>query len=373
MHKIVSIFIAISLGMSLSVKATEPPPDPIIQDEYTVSELTERRQFSLEDLQMFARLFEQIRYNYVEEVSDSELLNMAIEGMLDRLDPHSELLSEEDRQALEQQTDGTFFGVGLELTMKEGELIVVTPIDDSPAKRAGMQSGDIILEVDGQSVWGMSLSDALDTMDGEPETTMIILIARDEEPRPFEVSLTRERISMESVFSKTMTHDIGYMRIRQFQRDTGSEFQGKLSTLMREHPYISGLILDLRNNPGGIMQSAIQISDAFLSDGVIVSTRGRTENSDHTFYASTETIAPKLPIVVLINQGSASASEIVAGALQDHQRALIMGDISFGKGSVQNVVPIDDDRAIKLTTARYYTPSGRSIQAQGIFPDSTLR
>lgn len=328
-------------------------------------------QFSLEELKMFARLFEQVRQNYVEEVTDSELLEMAIKGMLEQLDPHSELLDQEKREFLESSSDGTFYGIGLELTMEEGELTVITPLDDSPAARANMQPGDVILEVDDQSVWGMSLSESLELMDGNSDP-MKLLIGRQNSPEPIEISLTREKIALSSVRVKTLTHDIGYLRIRQFQRDTGSELQDELSELLREHPYITGLILDLRNNPGGILQAAVEVTDAFVSDGLIVTTRGRTAESEIHFYASGQTVAPTIPLVVLINQGSASASEIVAGALQDHKRALIMGDISFGKGSVQNIVPIDDHRAIKLTTARYYTPAGRSIQAQGIFPDVSV-
>lgn len=347
---------------SQEIGASEPAQD---------IEETDAR-FSLQDLQMFARLFEQVRQNYVEEVSDSELLEMAIRGMLSQLDPHSEFLDQEQREFVENTSDGTFYGVGLELTMKKGELIVVTPIDGSPAEKAGMQPGDVILEVDEQSVWGMNLSEALEIMAGEPGASMKLLITREDQPRPFEVLLAREKIAMESVYAKTLTHDIAYLRVRQFQRNSGAEFQDKLQALLNTYPYVTGLILDLRNNPGGILQAAVEISDSFLNEGLIVSTKGRNPDSELKFYASSETIAPDLPMVVLINQGSASASEIVAGALQDHNRAVIMGDISFGKGSVQNVVPIDDTRAIKLTTARYYTPSGRSIQAQGIFPDVSI-
>jgi len=329
-------------------------------------------QFSLEELKMFARLFEQVRQYYIEDVTDSELLEMAIKGMLAQLDPHSEFLDKEKREFVENTSDGTFYGIGLELTMNEGELTVVTPLDDSPAAKADLAPGDVILEVDDQSVWGMSLSEALDIIDGDPSTDLKLLISREDIPKPFEVTLKREKISLESVRAKTLTHDIGYLRIRQFQRTTGPEFQDKLAKLLSDHPYINGIILDLRNNPGGILQAAIEVSDAFLNEGLVVSTKGRAEESKMNFYASPKTIAPVIPLVVLINQGSASASEIVAGALQDYNRAVIMGDISFGKGSVQNVVPIDEDRAIKLTTARYYTPSGRSIQAQGIFPDISV-
>lgn len=329
-------------------------------------------EFSLEELKMFARLFEQVRQNYVEEVSDSELLEMAIKGMLAQLDPHSEFLDKEKREFVENASEGSFYGVGLELTMDNGELTVVTPLDDSPAAKSDIKPGDVILEVDDQSVWGMSLNEALDIIDGDPTTDLKLLITREDKPKPFEIVLVREKISLESVRAKTLTHDIGYLRIRQFQRGTGAEFQEKLARLLSDHPYITGIILDLRNNPGGILQAAIEVSDAFLSKGLVVSTRGRAEQSALKFYASPETLAPVIPLVVLINQGSASASEIVAGALQDHKRAVIMGDISFGKGSVQNVVPIDEERGIKLTTARYYTPSGRSIQAQGIFPDVSV-
>ena len=346
-------------------------PTVVLSQDATESEASKAR-FSLEELQMFARLFEQVRQNYVEEVEDAELLEMAIKGMLAQLDPHSEFLNKEKREYLENNSDGTFYGIGLELTMKNGELTVVTPLDGSPAEKANMEPGDVILEVDDKSVWGMSLGEALDIIDGESETALKLLISREDHPKPFEISLMREKVSLESVLAKTLTHDIGYLRIRQFQRSTGSEFQKKLGTLLSEHPYINGLILDLRNNPGGILQAAIEVSDAFLNYGLVVSTRGRAEESEMHFYAALDTVAPVIPLVVLINRGSASASEIVAGALQDHKRAVIMGDISFGKGSVQNVVPIDDERAIKLTTARYYTPSGRSIQAQGIFPDISV-
>lgn len=333
---------------------------------------TDSSRFSLDELQQFARIFEQVRQNYIEDFSDAELLDMAIEGLLSRLDPHSQLLGPEERELVEDTSDGIFYGVGLELTMREGELVVVTPIDNSPAQRAGMKAGDIILEVDGQSLWGLSLSESLGIMDGDPGSEITILVVRDNQPKPFEVSLSREKITMESVYAKTVTEDIGYIRVRQFQRNSGEEFARKLQSLLDDHPYITGLILDLRNNPGGVLPAAIEISDAFISEGLIVSTRGRSANSNLEFFASPETLAPTIPLVVLINQGSASASEIVAGALQDHKRAIIIGDISFGKGSVQNVVPIDDSRAIKLTTARYYTPSGRSIQAQGIFPDISV-
>lgn len=369
MKKLILIAL-VSLTPTLLSSTTIAQDQAVDADEATNS--SEKPRFSLEELKMFARLFEQVRQNYVEEVSDSELFEMAIEGMLAQLDPHSEFLNKEKREYVENSSEGTFYGVGLELTMENGELTVVTPLDGSPAKKAGLKSGDIILEADNQSVWGMSLGDALDIIDGKPDTALKLLISREDTGKPFEISLTRAKISLESVYAKTLTHDIGYLRIRQFQRDTGPEFQKKLQSLLTEHSYLNGIVLDLRNNPGGILQAAIEVSDAFLSEGLVVSTKGRREESKMNFYASPETVAPIIPLVVLINQGSASASEIVAGALQDHKRAVIMGDISFGKGSVQNVVPIDDDRAIKLTTARYYTPSGRSIQAQGIFPDVSV-
>jgi len=369
MNKFFSAFLLIVfcrlffLPMAFAQESAEEPglnPEPIPP------------RFSLEELQQFARVFEQVRQNYVENFSDAELLDMAIEGMLSRLDPHSQLLDQEERELIEDTSDGIFYGVGLELTIREGELMVITPIDNSPAQRAGIKPGDIIIEVDGQSLWGLSLSESLEIMDGEPDSELTIMVVRDDQPKPFELSLTRERIAMESIYAKTVTEDIGYIRVRQFQRNSGEEFNKKLQSLIEDHSHITGLILDLRNNPGGVLPAAIEISDAFISEGLIVSTRGRSANSNLEFFASPETLAPTIPLVVLINQGSASASEIVAGALQDHKRAIIIGDISFGKGSVQNVVPIDDRRAIKLTTALYYTPSGRSIQAQGIFPDISV-
>ena len=359
----------VATGLSCYLSAQT---DDIELDEVDAQPATAESRFSLEDLHMFTRLFEQVRQNYVKEVSDAELLSMAIKGMLAQLDPHSEFLGAEKREFLENTSDGTFYGVGLELTMESGELTVVTPLDESPADRAGIKPGDIILEIDGQGTWGMSLAEALDFMEGEQGTEMTLQLGRPGQSKPFQTKLIREKLALASVRVRPLTHDIGYLRIRQFQRATGQEFEKKLTELLDQHPYMTGLILDLRNNPGGILRAAVEVSDLFLNQGVIVSTKGRSEGISKSYYASENILAPNLPLVVLINEGSASASEIVAGALQDHKRAVIMGDISFGKGSVQNVVPVDDTRAIKLTTAHYYTPSGRSIQAQGIFPDVSV-
>lgn len=327
--------------------------------------------FAADELLRFARILEQISQTYVDEISDAELLDMAVRGLLGELDPHSEYLSGERRDAIQQNSEGAYVGVGIELTMVEGDLTIVTPLDESPAARAELRPGDIILRIDDRSVAGMTLPEALATMDEQPLRPLSLTIKRYDEA-PFEVSLSRQKVPIKSVSVRSVAHDVGYIRINQFQNTTGEELQAQLSQLLTEHPYLVGLILDLRNNPGGVLHAAVDVSNSFIDSGLIVSTRGRDPNTNEDFYAVASQAVTDLPLVVLINSGSASAAEIVAGAVQDHKRGIILGDISFGKGSVQHVLPLDRDHSIKLTTARYFTPSGRSIQAQGIYPDITV-
>lgn len=322
----------------------------------------------LEELRIFADVFNQIRLSYVEEVDDKTLLEYAIQGMLSGLDPHSAYLDAESFDDLQISTTGEFGGLGLEVGMEDGFLKVIAPIDNTPASQAGIEPGDLILRIDGQPVKGMSLSEAVTALRGPGGSRVELTILRSSDRQPFELVLTRDVIKVQSVRGQLLEPGFGYLRIAQFQSGTGKEFIAELKALQNKDP-LRGLVLDLRNNPGGVLQSSVAVADAFLNEGLIVYTQGRIINADTRYEASTGDLLNGAPLVVLINGGSASAAEIVAGALQDNRRAVIMGTDSFGKGSVQTVMPIAADRAIKLTTARYYTPSGRSIQAQGIAPD----
>lgn len=330
-------------------------------------------QLPLYELRTFTEIFDRIRSSYVEPVDDKTLFEYAIDGMLSNLDPHSDYLLPEDFSDLQEHTTGKFGGLGIEVAIEDGLIKVVTPIDDTPAEQAGIKSGDFIITLDGEPVREMSLNNAIDKMRGEPGTDIKLSIRRQGESELLEFVLTRAEIKVASVRSKNLGDGIGYLRITQFQDKSGSETVSAIEKLQAEakenNTTLNGLVLDLRNNPGGVLDAAAEVSDAFLSSGLIVYTEGRISESDFRFSATEKTVAENIPLIVLINGGSASASEIVAGALQDHKRAVIVGTQSFGKGSVQSVLPIGDDKAIKLTTARYFTPLGRSIQAQGIQPD----
>lgn len=321
----------------------------------------------LNELRTFAEVFERIRSSYVEPVDDATLLENAIRGMLEGLDPHSAYLTPEDYTGLQDTTEGQFGGLGIEVGQEDGFLKVVSPIDDTPAAEAGIEAGDLIIKIDDQPVKGISLMDAVDRMRGEPGSEVRLTIVRGE-GRPFEVSLKRAVIKVKSVRTEELEPGYAYLRITQFQINTGDEVRAAINRL-NANGELKGLVLDLRNNPGGVLQAAVEVVDSFVDDGLIVYTKGRLSNAEMRFSATSANPSGTVPLVVLINGGSASASEIVAGALQDLGRGVIMGTDSFGKGSVQTVLPLNNDRALKLTTALYYTPSGRSIQAQGIVPD----
>ncbi len=322
----------------------------------------------LEELRTFADVYNQIRIGYVEEIDDSTLLEYAIEGMLAGLDPHSVYLTRDAFEDLQDNTTGEFSGLGLEVGMEDGFIKVISPIDGSPADEAGLQSGDVILKLGKNPVKGMSLNESIEKMRGPKGSKVELTVGRPGTSQPFTVTLIRDTIKMASVRKRWLEPGYGYIRIAQFQRQTGEDVGKSLRKLSDEQP-LKGLVLDLRNNPGGVLGASVDVASLFLDGGVVVYTEGRLANSDVNYQAEANDASDGIPLVVLINRGSASASEIVAGALQDRGRAVVMGTNSFGKGSVQTVLPLSEDRAVKLTTARYFTPNGRSIQAQGIAPD----
>ena len=323
-------------------------------------------------LNMFGEVYERVRRDYVEEITDKELIEAAIQGMLQSLDPHSSFMNEESFEDMQVQTKGEFGGLGIEVSMEGGYVKVVSPIDDTPAFRAGVKSGDFIIEIDGESVYGMSLGDAVDKMRGKINTEITITISRGD-LEPFDIKIIRDKIKIQSVKARR-EGNAAYLRITSFNEKTEAGLIKNMKELKEEiGDEITGVVLDLRNNPGGLLDQAVKVSDAFLDRGEIVSTRGRIKRGQQRFSATKGDIADGLPMVILINSGSASASEIVAGALQDHKRAIIMGVKSFGKGSVQTIIPVQRDSAMRLTTAKYYTPSGNSIQATGIIPDIEVK
>lgn len=342
-----------------------------VRAEKNVSTAT---QLPLDELRTFTGVLDAVKQDYVEPVEDKDLLENAIRGMLSNLDPHSAYLDAEAFQDLQIGTSGEFGGLGIEVGQENGFIKVIAPIDDTPAQRAGIQPGDLIIRLDDNSVKGMNLPDAIALMRGKPNTSIVLTIVREGVKKPFKVKLTREVIQVMSVKSRLLEPGFGYLRITQFQAKTEMNLQQELQDLEKQNKGgLKGLILDLRNNPGGVLNGAVDVADDFLDDGIIVQTKGRDQDSEQTFKATTGDLLEKAPMVVLVNGGSASASEIVAGALQDHQRALVLGERTFGKGSVQTILPLGNGTAVKLTTARYYTPKGRSIQAEGIKPDIELK
>jgi carboxyl-terminal processing protease len=335
----------------------------------TDQQTTQEERLPLRELRLFTQVFEQIRRGYVEEVADTELLENAIAGLLLELDPHSVYLNQTDYEQLQESATGEYGGLGLRVGSERGMIKVIAPIDDSPAAKAGIEAGDFIVEVDGTPVRGMAVQKAIDKLRGEKGTSIKLTVFREAEDGPLDITVVRGTIQVSSVRSRIIEPGYGYVRVSQFQVSSGKDFKKELLSLKEEEPALKGLIIDLRNNPGGLVPASVEIADAVLDGGTVVYTEGRLPSANISFNAESGDLLEGTPIVVLINGGSASASEIVAGALQDHQRAAIIGTQSFGKGSVQTVIPLGDGRAVKLTTARYFTPNGRSIQAEGIVPD----
>jgi carboxyl-terminal processing protease len=328
----------------------------------------------LEDMRTFVEILNRVKSDYVEPVKDADLLESAIRGMLDGLDPHSAYLSADEFREISISTSGKFGGLGIEVQLQNGFVRVVAPIDDTPAFKAGIQAGDLIVRIDETPVKGLTLNDAVKMMRGEPGSKVNLTILRDNVEQPFKVSVTRAIIQVQSVKSKLLEPGYGYLRITQFSTETGKSVGEELAKLRKENKTtLKGLILDLRNNPGGVLNASVDVSDAFLESGNIVSIKGRLSETNKNFDATAGDLLGGQPMVVLVNGGSASAAEIVAGALQDHGRAVIMGEKTFGKGSVQTILPLQNNAALKLTTARYYTPKGRSIQAEGITPDIAIQ
>jgi len=328
----------------------------------------------LQELRLFTEIFAKIQHDYVEKIDDKELIKNAVEGMVAGLDPHSAYLDKRSFKDLQVDTEGKFGGLGVEITLQDGYIRVVTPIDDTPAFKAGIKAGDVITRIDGTLVKDMTLTEAMEKMRGEPGTTLKLRIAREGTTKPLDFNITRAIIKITSIKSRSLEPGYAYIRITQCQTATGSNLHKAIAKLKEQaNGSIKGLVLDLRNNPGGVLKAAIEVSDTFLDKGELVSTHGRNKDSDSAYHAKPDDALNGAAMVVLVNSGSASASEIVAGALQDQHRAVIMGTKTFGKGSVQSIIPLGNGAAIKLTTARYYTPSGRSIQAQGIVPDIIVK
>jgi|ACQI01.1.fsa_nt_gi carboxyl-terminal processing protease len=367
-RKISWVLIGTILGAVLvvgtSVFAGSDQQSPVVQSS------AGKLNLPMEELRSFVEVYERVSRYYVDSVEDNKLLEGAIGGMLSNLDPHSAYLPAETFKKMEEHTSGEFGGLGMEVGMEDGFIKVISPIDDTPAQKAGILAGDLIIRLDDKPVKGKSLMEAVKLMRGKPGSKIKLTIAREGETSPIILELTRAIIKVNSVRSKLLTNGMGYVRISQFQLRTGSDLIKAINELEKENESpLNGLVLDLRNNPGGVLRAAVQVSDAFLKEGLIVYTKGRIEDSKMTFEAKNGDALLGQPIVVIINEGSASASEIVAGALQDQKRGLIVGRPSFGKGSVQTLMPLNNGGAIKLTTARYYTPHGHSIQAKGIEPD----
>lgn len=358
-------FLATITGVMLGAVVTTQVAGPLIAQE------ADRKASVYEQLDLFGDIFERIRAQYVEEVEESDLIEAAINGMLTSLDPHSSYLSPDDAADMRVQTRGEFGGLGIEVTQEEGFVKVVSPIDGTPADKAGMQAGDFITHVNGESVLGLGLDQAVDLMRGPVGSEIIITVVREGETEPFDISIIRDTIKLTAVRSRNVG-DTVVLRITTFSDQTFPSMRDQLAEKVEElggMDNVNGFVLDLRNNPGGLLTQAVRVSDGFLDAGEIVSTRGRDPQDGDRFNAEPGDLAQGKPVVVLINGGSASASEIVAGALQDHRRAIVVGTKSFGKGSVQTVMPLRGEGAMRLTTARYYTPSGRSIQALGVSPD----
>lgn len=357
--------VGLVLGVSLSLGGS------VLAERSSAQQ--QQQSLPLDELRNFSEVFGKIKSDYVESADDKALLENAIRGMLSGLDPHSSYLNQEEFKELQVGTTGEFGGLGIEVGMEDGFVKVISPIDDTPAQAAGVKAGDLVIRLDDTPVKGMSLNDAVKMMRGKPGTKITLTIVREGEQKPLKITITRDIIKVKSVKFRSLEAGYGYLRITSFQTQTGDQVAKAVSELRQQHgDELKGLVLDLRNNPGGVLGAAVSVSDAFLEKGLIVYTEGRVKDAQLRYTATPNDVLKGAPLVVLVNGGSASASEIVAGALQDHKRAIIMGSRTFGKGSVQTIFPMSNNSAVKLTTARYYTPSGRSIQAEGIEPDITL-
>jgi len=357
MRKIFVSGIAVIFGFAVVVWFVNPEPGEAASSE------------TYRQLNLFGDVFERVRADYVEEVNDSELIESAIQGMLTSLDPHSSYLNAKNYKDMQVQTRGEFGGLGIEVTMENGLVKVVAPIDDTPAQKAGIKSGDLVTHLDDEPILGLTLPQAVEKMRGRVDTEIKLTVSRKGADKAIDIVIKRAVIKVQSVRART-EGKVAYLRITSFNEQTSSGVERSMKKIRDEiGPEFAGVVLDLRNNPGGLLDQAIAVSDAFLDRGEIVSTRGRTRDDTQRYNARKGDLAEGAPVIVLVNGGSASASEIVAGALQDHHRAIILGTRSFGKGSVQTIIPMQSSGALRLTTARYYTPAGRSIQALGIEPD----
>lgn len=367
MRKLTFLFSGALLGAAASFAAMNGALQPVASANGAVSD-------TYRQLNLFGDVFERVRAEYVEKPNDEQLIETAINGMLTSLDPHSSYLNAKNFRDMQVQTKGEFGGIGIEVSMENGLVKVVSPIDDTPAAKAGIRANDLITELDGEQVTGLTLPQAVEKMRGPVGSTLTIKVVREGSKEPMTFSLKRDTIKLQSVRARIEGDDVGYIRVTQFNEKTADGVEKALEDFSKSPgAKLKGVIIDLRNNPGGLLDQAIGVSDAFLDQGEIVLTKGRREQETMRFSAKTGDLAAKKPILVLINGGSASASEIVAGALQDHKRATLIGTRSFGKGSVQTIMPLPQyGGALRLTTARYYTPSGRSIQAKGIAPDIVI-
>lgn len=368
-----SLVLLLAGGLSLAALAQEtPPPDASAPAPAESVAAPAIAPVDIDDIRTFARVYSVVKQAYVDPVGDQRLMQAAIRGLLNQLDPHSEFLDLRGLQQLDEDASGEYAGIGIEVADVNGELHVIAPLDGTPAARAGIRAGDVILAIDGNAVDSDNLDEMVGRLRGKPGTEVRLSILHDPAVGPETVTLTRERIRVESARVAMLEPGYAWLRIGEFQQGTAGELRDRLEKLIKANGPLRGAVLDLRSNPGGLLTSAVAIADAFLDRGTIVTTRGRMKQADMQFSATPGDLLAGAPIVVLIDNGTASAAEIVAGALHDNRRALLMGRRSFGKGSVQTVLPIDDEHAVKLTTARYYTPNGTSIQAEGIRPDIVL-
>ncbi|UXI68627.1 S41 family peptidase [Tahibacter amnicola] len=366
------------LFVALSCAAVGASADSVPSVEATtLPVVTAKSGLTIEDVRTFTSVYNLVKQAYVEDVGDKQLMEAAIKGLLSGLDPHSEYLTQRQLTELTEDTSGSYAGLGLEVLTVDGLLRVVAPIDDTPAERGGIKPGDVITRIDGKTVTAENVNDSVDLLRGHPGSSITLTVMHEGADEPADITLKRETIKVSSVRANWLEPGYAYLRVAQFQEDTGAELKRKLGKLKAKlkgkDAALRGVVLDLRSNPGGLLTAAVEVSDAFLESGTIVSTRGRLNENDLAFSATAGDMTDGAPLVILVDKGTASAAEIVAGALKDNHRGVILGQRTFGKGSVQTVLPLDDGHAVKITTARYYTPSGTSIQATGIVPDIELR